>query len=341
MTGRIPTRTDISATLGELGERVFNSGKVTRVKASRSMTGLRTGAAAGGAKGASAAGPDSVRRQLHALVKRTPQVMVRISGGGRSVGHVKAHLDYISRDGKLALEDQAGGQFWGKDDVNALRDEWRDHGVAMEEGGGNKGRQAFNIVLSMPAGTNEIALLRAARDFARAEFFDYQYALVLHTQDSDPGRKPSRNPHVHLCVKATSLTGTRLNPRKADLQRWREGFAHHLREHGVEADATRRLHRLQPVRGDKQSVRRKKERGESFDQIGKAPASPMRVARSKQLEKDMVGGLQRLVRTLASSDQPGDRRLALDLMRRFSGRDVAHDAGPEPQRAQGPAPERG
>ncbi|TAL64336.1 MAG: hypothetical protein EPN79_14420 [Burkholderiaceae bacterium] len=46
------------------------------------------------------------------------------------------------------------------------------------------------------------------------------------------------SPPVHLVVKVTAMDGTRLNPRKADLHRWREGFAQALREHGVEAAAT-------------------------------------------------------------------------------------------------------
>ena len=49
------------------------------------------------------------------------------------------------------------------------------------------------------------------------------------------------HPHVHLVVKAEhEYDGKRLNPRKADLQRWREKFAQNLTELGVAAAATRR-----------------------------------------------------------------------------------------------------
>ena len=43
--------------------------------------------------------------------------------------------------------------------------------------------------------------------------------FALHT-DTD-------NPHVHVCIKMASIKkrSKRLNPRKNDLQRWREGFA--------------------------------------------------------------------------------------------------------------------
>ncbi|MES2898673.1 MAG: hypothetical protein V4723_03040 [Pseudomonadota bacterium] len=87
-----------------------------------------------------------------------PQAVVRISGGGHSVTYVKAHLDYISRKGEIALKDQRGDQCRGSNDVETVRDEWRDGGCPMENDGP---RQAFNIIFSMPAGTNAAGLMRA------------------------------------------------------------------------------------------------------------------------------------------------------------------------------------
>lgn len=51
------------------------------------------------------------------------------------------------------------------------------------------------------------------------------------------------NPHVHISVRAESNRGKRLNPRKADLHRWRETFAEKLHGHGIEAEATRQATR--------------------------------------------------------------------------------------------------
>ena len=59
--------------------------------------------------------------------------------------------------------------------------------------------------------------------------------MVLHDHQA--------NPHVHISVRAESKHGKRLNPRKADLHRWRETFAEKLRERGVEAEATRQAAR--------------------------------------------------------------------------------------------------
>jgi hypothetical protein len=54
------------------------------------------------------------------------------------------------------------------------------------------------------------------------------------------------NPHVHISVRAESKHGKRLNPRKADLHRWRETFAAKLRKRGIEAEATRGVGRRYP-----------------------------------------------------------------------------------------------
>ena len=87
----------------------------------------------------------------------------------------------------------------------------------------------------MPRGTDSLTVLRAAREFAKIAFADHRYVMVLHDHQA--------NPHVHLSVKAESRLGERLNPRKADLQRWRETFAEQLREWGVDAEATRQVTR--------------------------------------------------------------------------------------------------
>lgn len=310
-------------------KRVFNSGPVKRTTSRRGLTGLSLLGSTEGARAHPKVTGKTVRNRVGAFVKRSPQVLVRVSGGGRNIRHVKAHLDYISRNGQITLEDQNGEKINGKDEVGALRDEWQFGGFPISEGA--TARQAFNIVLSMPAGTDEYAVMCAAREFAASEFENFQYAMALHTFDTDPDKDPSPNPHVHLCVKAIALDGTRLNPRKADLQRWREGFAMRLREHGIDADASRRVHRLQRVRGEKQSVRYKKARGDQFHSMGLYPASTERVARSKGIETELVAGYREVATALAKSDVASDRALAVGLARRVMQPDLFDDGGMQRQ----------
>lgn len=262
----------------------------------------------------------AVREHLQHIVKRTPQVLVRISGGGKGMGRIRAHLDYISRHGQLALEDQDGERHLGKEDLAWLGYSWQAGGMPIAEESGR--REALNIVLSMPAGTDAFALQAAARAFAAAEFGGHQYAMVLHTLDGDPSRTASAHPHVHLCVKVAGDDGRRLNPRKQDLQRWRDAFAQRLREHGIDAAASRRLERLQPKRGKKQSELHMLARG-TFTSLG-GVADLARRAIAKQQEQAMRQRYAQVADTLAASEHGEDRMLAQEvrsLVERTRGRD--------------------
>lgn len=75
-------------------------------------------------------------------------------------------------------------------------------------------------------------VLRAAREFARTELANHKYVLELNDHQA--------NPHVHLSVRAESINGNRLNPRKQELSRWQNTFAEGLRGWGIEAEASKR-----------------------------------------------------------------------------------------------------
>jgi hypothetical protein len=117
----------------------------------------------------------------------------------------------------------------GKEERHDLDEDWRYGGSLIDDV--SQRREAFNLMLSMPRGTDPLIVQRAAREFAEAELADQKYVMVLHEHQA--------NPHVHLSVRAESMHGQRLNPRKADLHRWRETFAEKLRGLGVETEASR------------------------------------------------------------------------------------------------------
>lgn len=180
-----------------------------------------------------------IRERIAALVqRRAPQVMVKVTGGGRGMRAITAHLRYISKNGRMPMEDDRGRSAEGRDAVREVADEWRHAGSHIPEHAGR--REAFNIMLSMPRGTDPFIVQRAAREFARDELAGHHWVMVLHDHQA--------HPHVHLSVRAESREGVRLNPRKADLQRWRETFAEKLRGWGVEAEATPRYLRGSRVR---------------------------------------------------------------------------------------------
>jgi len=189
--------------------------------------------------------------QIARTVRHTPEVMVKISGGGSSAKAVAAHFNYLSRQ-EFEIETDDGEHLKGKEAQRALLDDWEldlDAAEARSPYRGVSGRKpaklVHNIVLSMPAGTPAEGVLAASRAFAREQFaLKHRYALVLHTDQP--------HPHVHLVVRAMSEQGKRINIRKDTLREWRREFARQLRAQGIAANATNRAVRgvIRPQKSD-------------------------------------------------------------------------------------------
>lgn len=163
-----------------------------------------------------------------------PEVMVKVTGFGKGGGHAKAHLTYITRNGKLELENDRGEMIQGAAAVKALAGEW------TEDFGDTKSRKArrdtIHIMLSMAPGTEPEIVRSAVRAFAKETFGkNHEYAFVLHTDQA--------HPHCHLAVKYRGFDGKTVKSEKSDLQQWRETFAAELVKRGVEACATPRVSR--------------------------------------------------------------------------------------------------
>src|ERR1700722_11157061 len=140
--------------------------------------------------------------QVARTVRRAPEVMVKVSGGGTGAKGVVAHFKYLTRRPEFEIETDEGEHLRGRGSVKGLVEDW-DLDLDAEESGsaysGRPGRKpvklVHNIVLSMPAGASPTGLLAASQAFAREQFaLRHRYGMVLH-QDKD-------HPHVHLVVKA-------------------------------------------------------------------------------------------------------------------------------------------
>jgi Relaxase/Mobilisation nuclease domain len=135
-------------------------------------------------------------------VRRAPEVMVKVSGGARTLGGVQAHFAYIGRDGELGVEVDHGFKLVGKDFEKQLIPDWdldllahRRQDERDIRGKRRSPKLVHNLIFSMPPGTSPQTVLAAVRKFAVNEFaFQHRYALVLHTDEP--------HPHVHLVVKA-------------------------------------------------------------------------------------------------------------------------------------------
>jgi len=262
------------------------------------------------------------------MLRRAPQVMVKVTGGGRGMKAIAAHFRYISKHGKLEMEDEFGRRSTGKEAVNDVLDEWRIGGTAIDDVGFR--REALNIMLSMPSGTDPGAVVTAARAFAKAELMDHRYVMVLHDHQA--------NPHVHLSVRAESKRGLRLSPRKADLHRWREVFAEKLRELGIDAEATR-----QGSRGEYRNhpaIWRVKAAGEGRPNFGRPNLKSGSAAIATR--RDASRAWIEIAAALSTSAAQEDQRLAESIRRSVIGpRNLGRDQPRHvPKDVRGPSVER-
>lgn len=237
-----------------------------------------------------------IRRRIESVVRRAPQVMVKVTGGGRGMGAIAAHFRYISKNGRLDIVDDRGEIRSGKDAVRDLVEQWRYAGSLIEEE--SHRREAFNIMLSMPSGTDAGILEKAVTEFAHQELAGHRYVIVLHEHQA--------NPHVHLSVRAEAADGKRLNPRKADLHRWRETFAEKLRGWGVEAEATRQASRGESRNYEPLWRLKAKQDGRlrGTQAVGKT-GEPAYRSRA-----DAMVSWANILKALANSEQEDDRKLA-------------------------------
>lgn len=259
---------------------------------------------------------EGARAQLQRVARRAPEVMVKITGRTRDGGHLLRHLDYISRNGKLTLEGPDGEQLRGRADIRALAGDWSAE-LALEYRRRDS-PVSLSIILSMPAGTDPHRLHDASRAFASSVFGDrYPYIFALHTDD--------RHPHVHLTVRALGQDGVRLNPRKADLQIWRQTFAQALRDRGLDAEATPRRARGVIRKPERTPIRKLRERFEAGgpmpetlrsalkDALGGAPGDRPWEGSIRTRQANIRRALVAETLRLRASSSAEDRGLALDL----------------------------
>lgn len=191
-------------------------------------------------------------KEVARIADKKGQAVVKVSSYSKSSGRAKAHLDYISRNGKLDLEDPFGNQLTDRDEIKDLVDSW-----SADSDNRKNSRLTANVVLSAPEGSDRNAVKKSAREFARERFMDnHDYLFATH-DDTD-------NPHVHLVVKMRGYNGEKLRLGKKELHEMRKQFAERLRVNGIDVDATYRSERGVVRRSERQVIRNiKSKRGET------------------------------------------------------------------------------
>lgn len=174
-------------------------------------------------------------RNIQSVIRKAPEVMVKITGKSSGLNSVKHHIDYISRNGEVELKNESGDCILGKAGLRDLQASYKAAQIPAES---NK-REFLHVIFSMPAGTPRKEMEDAVLRFCKEEFANRRYVAAFH-DDTD-------HAHMHVCIGTRDIDRSdapRLSPRKADLAAWRQGFAEKLRENGLDAAASERKHRF-------------------------------------------------------------------------------------------------
>ena len=253
-----------------------------------------------------------LRAQIARTTRRSPEVMVKITnrlGAGKGMAAIRNHLTYITRNGKLELETDTGERLIDKEAIADYAHELKHHVRGRPIPDVSNRREAFNVILSMPAGTPPDKVREAAKEFLEEEFGGkHRYCFTLHT-DTD-------KPHVHVCVQAAPVRKSkRLNPRKLDLQRWREGFAEQLRHLGIDANATPRRTRGATGKSISQSGHHVRKKQPVLFRVIEHPVTWPKVY------KGALDAWQRLAKSLKQTASATDQHEAIRIERYLSGRE--------------------
>ena len=209
------------------------------------------------------------KQKLAGIVRRRPEVIFKIGRANiKSVFHMQAAADYISRNGKIETEDQDGFVHLSKAQIRTVIEHWKFASqIPSTERPDDRRGHGRRIILSMPVGTNVEGFKKACRKWAHDCLKGHDYLLAFHTAEND---KRTTQPHCHILVRTLGHDGKRLHIDNARRSEMREYFAVCLREQGIEANATQRwqrgvtrrsleqpeFHNAQKVQSDKERARK-------------------------------------------------------------------------------------
>jgi len=197
-----------------------------------------------------------------AAIAKTSQAVVKVIGYTHSQKSLKRQIDYISRNGEEPLENEVGMPSGGDDIADQVVDDWGNKAEPQPSKNGKPDRISMHLMIAMPYGTDVEAFKEIAREWGEQAFGNRQYVFAVHND--------KQHPHAHFLVALRDDNGKKLNPRKADLQAWRESFAEIRTEKGYPTAATRWFeHRTErpPLEATKPASWRMLERKELSDDM--------------------------------------------------------------------------
>jgi len=181
------------------------------------------------------------QRNVSERVSRTgasKEVMVKITGGARSVRGIKNAMNYMSRDNDLPMIDNDGNVYSDitKDIAYEHMIDGADNQFAFDKEGKENPKITQNIVFSPPRGANVKPedLLESARETLNKKYPDTRFMMAYHDDKKE-------HPHVHVVIKTRDQKNNPVAIKKADLRNMRTGFAQSLQQKGYDVKATHKV----------------------------------------------------------------------------------------------------
>ena len=276
-----------------------------------------------------------LRQKAARVVRRSQEVIVRVAKGfGKGPVQVARQLAYISRKGDIEMENERGELVKGKEALKDFAASWgEDFSVTRRR---PEQRDTMHMILSMPENTPEVSVLRAGREFCRQQFGkNHEYVFAMHSPTTDKDHD-TNNPHIHVLVKMRGYDGTRLNPRKDDLQGWREAFAEALRDQGEDAEATPRTSRGVFIKHENKVLKHFREADASHpERVSRRHAQAVRTVADEYIGVDDPSVAPRraaVIREVQSREIQSERAKALHASKQLAWL-AAADALLEPRQA--------
>lgn len=163
------------------------------------------------------------------------KAMIKITGHNNNTAKLKAHVDYITRNGTIDMEDNEGEIHNGN--VDKSYSQWVvDHHDRLNNSELKKPRIASSFVISAPPDSDPDKLHDSVREFATKAFSGHRYLMVLHTEQTETNTgKITKHPHVHLVVERRSPNNERaLETNVKDLMNWRKEFSEIAKSRGLD-----------------------------------------------------------------------------------------------------------
>ena len=252
-------------------------------------------------------GYSSLKRKIK-VSSGTQEAVTKVIGFAKSAKSAKQMIDYISRNGDVELTDHDGlGLQYDEERLDIIKD-WEQNFPTRKDG-----RYAMHFMVSAPKGSDHAATITASREFGETIFGEYDYVLASHFDED--------HPHTHFIV-ARKIDGPALNPRKEDLQKWREAWAEIGTRHGISMVASKRIERGKTRRSDKQrDIHIRKREGVTKNDVSAAKEvlaeyhndneKPWDLVLEKRLQETRTGyeQLARSLKTLAAQNKDGHEML--------------------------------